>query len=99
MRILVYDVAADSGGAATVLQSFYEEFCKDRDNEYVFVLSVFRLETKPHIEVVNIPWIKKSPLHRLYFDQVVAHRLVKKYRIDQVLSLQNIELPDRKSVV
>ncbi len=93
MRILVYDVAADSGGAATVLQSFYEEFCKDRDNEYVFVLSVFRLETKPHIEVVNIPWIKKSPLHRLYFDQVVAHRLVKKYRIDQVLSLQNIELP------
>ena len=33
MRILVYNVAADSGGAATVLQSFYEEFCKDRDNE------------------------------------------------------------------
>lgn len=44
MRTLVYDVAADSGGAATVLQSFYEEFCRDRANQYVFVLSVFHLE-------------------------------------------------------
>ena len=29
MRILVYDVAAESGGALTVLNSFYEEFCQD----------------------------------------------------------------------
>ena len=43
MRILVYDVAADSGGAATVLKSFYEEFLKDTENEYIFVLSVFEL--------------------------------------------------------
>ena len=93
MRILVYDVAADSGGAATVLQSFYEEFCRDRANQYVFVLSVFHLEKRPHIKVLNFPWVKKSPLHRLDFDYFIAHRLVKKYKIDQVLSLQNIELP------
>lgn len=93
MRILVYDVAADSGGAATVLRSFYEEFRQDTENEYVFVLSVFELPETNHIRVLNFPWIKKSPLHRLYFDQIRAHRLVKKYRIDQVLSLQNIELP------
>ncbi len=93
MRILVYDVAADSGGAATVLQSFYEEFCKDHKNQYIFVLSVYELSAQPHIKVYRAPWIKKSPLHRLYFDYVVAHRLVKKYKIDQVLSLQNIGLP------
>jgi len=93
MRILVYDVAADGGGAATVLQSFYEEFCKDRDNEYVFVLSVCKLQEREHIKVLNYPWIKKSPLHRICFDHFAAHRLVKKYKIDQVLSLQNIELP------
>lgn len=40
MKILVYDVAAENGGAVTVLQSFYEEFCKDTENEYLFVLSV-----------------------------------------------------------
>ena len=72
MRILVYDVAASSGGALTVLNSFYEEFCKDTKNEYIFVLSVCELKEQPHIKVLNFPWIKKSPLHRMYFDQVLA---------------------------
>ena len=93
MRILVYDVAADSGGAVTVLKSFYEEFCRDTENEYVFVLSVFELPDTEHIRVLNYSWVKKSPFHRLYFDHVRAHRLVKEYQIDQVLSLQNIEDP------
>lgn len=93
MRTLVYDVAADSGGAVTVLKSFYEEFSKDTENEYIFVLSVFELPETQNIKVVNFPWIKKSPLHRMYFDQFAAHRLVKKYQADKVLSLQNIGLP------
>lgn len=93
MKILVYDVAAENGGAVTVLQSFYEEFCRDTENEYLFVLSVYQLAEQPHIQVLNFPWIKKSPLHRLYFDHVVAPKLVKQYRVDEVLSLQNIELP------
>ncbi len=53
MRILVYDVAASSGGALTVLNSFYEEFCKDTKNEYIFVLSVCELKEQPHIKVLN----------------------------------------------
>ena len=93
MRILVYDVAADSGGAATVLQSFYEEFLQDTENEYLFVLSVYELPETDHIRVLNFPWVKKSPLHRMYFDHFAAHRLVKRYHVDKVLSLQNIELP------
>lgn len=93
MKILVYDVAAEEGGAVTVLKSFYEEFCLDKRNEYIFVLSVCKLREKPHIKVLNYPWIKKSPLHRLYFDHFVAGRLVRKYSVDEVLSLQNIELP------
>ena len=93
MRTLVYDVAADSGGAATVLQSFYEEFKKDTENEYIFVLSVYKLPETDNIKVLNFPEVKKSMLHRLYFDHFVAHKLVKKYKVDRVLSLQNIELP------
>lgn len=93
MRTLVYDVAADSGGAATVLQSFYEEFKKDTENEYIFVLSVYKLPETDNIKVLNFPEVKKSMLHRLYFDHFVAHKLVKKYKADRVLSLQNIELP------
>jgi glycosyltransferase involved in cell wall biosynthesis len=93
MKLLVYDVAADSGGAVTVLQSFYEEFRKDTENEYLFVLSVYELEETEQIKVLNFPWVKKSPLHRLYFDHVIAPKLVKQYNVDKVLSLQNIELP------
>ena len=93
MRTLVYDVAADSGGAATVLQSFYEEFKKDTENEYIFVLSVYKLPETDNIKVLNFPEVKKSMLHRLYFDHFVAHKLEKKYKVDRVLSLQNIELP------
>lgn len=93
MRLLVYDVAADSGGAVTVLQSFYEEFLKNTENEYIFVLSVYELKETAHIKVLNFPWVKKSPLHRLYFDHFMAHKLVRKYGADKVLSLQNIELP------
>lgn len=93
MRILVYDVAADSGGAVTVLRSFYEEFKQDKENEYLFVLSVYELEEAENIRVKNFPWIKKSPLHRVFFDHVMAPGLVKDYQADKVLSLQNIELP------
>ena len=60
MRTLVYDVAADSGGAATVLQSFYEEFKKDTENEYIFVLSVYELPETDNIKVLNFPEVKKS---------------------------------------
>ena len=83
MRILVYNVAASSGGALTVLNSFYEEFCKDTKNEYIFVLSVCKLKEQPHIKVLNFPWIKKSPLHRMYFDQVLAHKLGEKISCGQ----------------
>ena len=55
MRTLVYDVAADSGGAATVLQSFYEEFKKDTENEYIFVLSVYKLPETDNILITSWP--------------------------------------------
>lgn len=93
MRILVYDVAAESGGAVTVLESFYEEFSRDKKNRYVFVLGRYELQRTENIRVLCYPWVKKSPLHRLYFEWVKAPRIIKKYRIDRVLSLQNIGLP------
>ena len=57
------------------------------------MLSVYKLPETDNIKVLNFPEVKKSMLHRLYFDHFVAHKLVKKYKADRVLSLQNIELP------
>ncbi len=96
MRIMVFDVPAESGGALSVLHEFYNEFKLDQENEYIFVLSVPELKETSNIRVLRFPWIKKSWGHRLYFDHFIAPRLIKEYEIDQVLSLQNITIPRTK---
>lgn len=41
---------------------------------------------------------KKSWFHRLYFDYLIAHKLVKRYNVDKILSLQNLIIPRVKGV-
>lgn len=89
MRIMVVDVAAEYGGAATVLEQFVNEFSEDLDNEYIVILSKIYYEDKRNIKFENIEWIKRSYLHRLYFDNHYIKTLIKKYRPARVLSLQN----------
>ena len=93
MRIMVFDVPAESGGALSVLHEFYNEFKLDQENEYIFVLSLPELKETSNIKVLRFPWIKNSWGHRLYFDHIIAAKLIKEYDIDQVLSLQNVIIP------
>lgn len=91
MRTLVVDVAADSGGALTILNQYYNELLKDKENEYIFCVSVVdSLKSTDNITVVKLPWVKKSWFHRLWFDYIYSHRLIKKYDVDNIFSLQNI---------
>ncbi len=96
MRIMVFDVPAESGGALSVLHEFYNEFKLDQENEYIFVLSLPELKETSNIKVLRFPWIKKSWGHRLYFDTLIAPELIKEYEVDQILSLQNIIIPHAK---
>lgn len=93
MRIMVFDVPAESGGALSVLHEYYNKFKLNQENEYIFVLSLPELKETTNIKVLRFPWIKKSWVHRLYFDHVIAAKLIKEYNIDQVLSLQNVIIP------
>ncbi len=91
MNIMVFDVPASSGGALSILQDFYNEV-KANVNEninWIFVISTPELNETDNIKIIRFPWIKKSWLHRLYFDVLVAPFLIKKYNIDKVLSFQN----------
>lgn len=90
MRIMVFDVPAESGGALTILNQYYQEALKDKENEWIFIVSTPVLKECDNVEVLNYPWIKKSWFHRLYFDKFVAHKLVEKYQVDEILSLQNV---------
>jgi len=93
MRIMVFDVPANSGGALTILKQYYHEALQDRKNEWIFVVSTPQLKESENVKVLNYPWIKKSWFHRLYFDRFVARKLVEKYEVDEILSLQNVVVP------
>lgn len=93
MRIAVYDVAASASGALSVLEEFYSEALGDNKNEYLFLISTPELEAVNGISVSRFPWVKKSWLHRLWFDCVVGPREVRRWRPDKILSLQNTIMP------
>lgn len=96
MKIMVFDVPAENGGALSVLNDFYKDYSTDEENEYIFVVSKPELKDTKNIKVLRFPWVKKSWFHRLYFDNFIAHKLVKKYEVDEILSLQNIIIPNCK---
>lgn len=93
MNILVYDVAAESGGATSILKHFYEKHKQDRENHYFYMLSTFQLEATENITVINVPRVKNGWGSRLLFDCFGVKKYLKQYRIDRVLSLQNIAIP------
>lgn len=89
MRIMVFDVPAEYGGALSILKQYYEEACSDAANEWIFVVSKPELAETDNVKVIRLPWVKKSWLHRLYFDRFSTSKLVQKYKPDKVISLQN----------
>ncbi|MGN9160344.1 glycosyltransferase [Clostridium sulfidigenes] len=96
MKIMVFDVPAESGGALSVLKDFYNEYKVDENNEYIFVVSKPELEGTKNIKVLRYPWIKNSWLHRIYFDNFIAPKIIKTHDVDEVLSLQNVIIPHTK---
>lgn len=92
MNILVCDVAASEGGALTVLKEYYDKACLDKNNNWYFLLSDDYITPYGHIHLIKFKWIKKSWFHRLFFDLFIADKVVKKYKVDKIVSLQNIIL-------
>lgn len=94
-RIMVFYVSAESGGALSVLNDFYSDVrsAEDEDARWTFVLGKAELQETENIRVLRFQWLKKSWLHRLVFDHIIAPRLVRQYRPDMILSLQNVVAP------
>ena len=90
MRIMVFDVPAEYGGSLSILKQYYNDACLTPENEWIFVVSKPQLSETDNIKVIRIPWVKKSWLHRLFFDSFFASKYVKKYKPDKVISLQNV---------
>lgn len=99
MKIMVFDVAAESGGATSILYDFYDEIKAMQSNEYqwIFILSVLNLDETENIKVMRFPWIKKSWIHRLFFEYVICPILLRKYNVNRLVSLQNLTIPFTKT--
>ena len=93
--IMVFDVAAESVGALSILHDFHRDVVRraEEGKRWFFVLGRADLPESASVRVLRFPWVKKSWFHRLFFDWFVAPRLVKKHGIDEVLSLQNLTVP------
>lgn len=89
MIILVIDVAAEFGGALTILDQFLSDYEKQLDNEYYVVLSKPEYTDRANLHFIRLDWVKKSYLHRLYFDNFYIRRIIKLVCPDRIVSLQN----------
>lgn len=88
---LIYDVHASESGALAILDDLYEQINAEnkKDTKYIFVVSTPEYKSTDSITVIRYPWVKRSWLHRLYFDVVTTREILKHYRPDSVYSLQN----------
>lgn len=94
MRYVVVDVPADRGGALSILQDFHRYVSEnEQQHEWIFIVSTPELSSSNHVSVVRKPWIRKSLLHRLLWDYIVAGYQIRKLKPDAVFSLQNVPVP------
>jgi glycosyltransferase involved in cell wall biosynthesis len=94
--ILVLDVAAGEGGALSVLNEYYDRFRRDTENRYVFCVGLPELAESDTVRVRRFPWVKRSWLHRLWFEHVTVRRLLRREGIDRIFSLQNTAVSGTK---
>lgn len=89
MRVVVLNVAAEFGGALTILKDFYQYVREnDSSNEWIFFLSDYHVEETDNITVKVIKNIK-GKINRLKFDNFNGYRLINHYKPDVVFSMQN----------
>ena len=88
---LIYATAAESGGALTVLNNFYEEAVKS-ENKTIFIISKPKLKSYKNVKILRYPWIKKTWFLRLFFYWFKLPKVIKSLGVTEVLSLNNTKI-------
>ena len=96
MKIAVVNVAAEVGGTVSLLLDFVKQLSiLDSENEWYILTSVVKVKETENIHNFRFPQIKKSMMHRLFWEYRVFPQFIKKHKISVVLSMQNNGLPCR----
>lgn len=92
MRIIVNNIAASSGGALSILRSFYNYIRYNEEwkhHEWFFLLSKGYVEETDNIKIITLDSIKRSWVNRLYFDLAKGRHFITSLKPDVIFSLQN----------
>lgn len=92
MRIIVNNTAASSGGAMSILKSFYDFIKNDekaQEFEWIFLLNDKYISETDNIKVRILPEVKKNWFERLKFDIYTGKKLLQSMEPDIVVSFQN----------
>lgn len=96
---LVNAITVKEGGGAVVFTHTFNEIQKiSHDVRWIVVLDeVLRdqIDIHPNTTILSFPWIKKSPFHFLYWNEIYFPRLIRKMKVDVVFSQTNT-LPFKK---
>lgn len=90
MKIVVNGIAASTGGALTIIESFYK-YAKETKNdvEWIFLLNDNYIEETENISVIIRSDVKKSWLNRLYFEKISGTSYINGLNPDKYISFQN----------
>lgn len=93
MKIIVNDVAAQIGGAKSILEEFYRYLIESKDkNEWYFLLSDTLIEETDNIHIILLPNVKKNWFNRLKFDFYGGRKVINDIGADAVLNFQNTKI-------
>ena len=88
MRIAVYNLAAHEGGALVVLNQFFSDVIANQDHhEWLFLTQMPLQSTRQNVRVHRFDC--SSILNRIFADCYGVPQILKEYKPDVVISLQN----------
>ncbi len=92
MKCLIYDIAADSSGALSILKLMYEYAKKHSEHEWIFFVCNRDLiyDNDNNIQIYEFSRVKKNWINRLFFDKYTAPRLINKLNPDIIVNFQNV---------
>ncbi len=98
-KILINAMTIKEGGAAVVFAKTFNEMILQDDTAHYYVVidEVLRekLNLTDNVTILSFPWIKKTPLHLLYWNEIALPKMVRRLGINCVYSQINT-LPFRK---
>src|SRR3990167_8233749 len=99
MRVLINAISIVEGGSKIVLENMLEEMHRI-DPEIVWYVAARRdmlscLPKANNIIILPFSWANRSPIHHLYWYEVILPKLIKKNSIDICFSQTNF-LPNRQ---